>query len=51
MFPVYRKQFPENLKKIMERSDFPALDVFICTADPYKEPPISVVNTALSVMA
>uniref|UniRef100_A0A6N2JX91 Cellulose synthase (UDP-forming) n=1 Tax=Salix viminalis TaxID=40686 RepID=A0A6N2JX91_SALVM len=51
MFPVCRKQFPENLTKIMERSDFPALDVFICTADPYKEPPIGVVNTALSVMA
>ncbi|KAJ6703425.1 CELLULOSE SYNTHASE-LIKE PROTEIN G3 [Salix viminalis] len=48
MFPVCRKQFPENLTKIMERSDFPALDVFICTADPYKEPPIGVVNTALS---
>ncbi|GFS38069.1 cellulose synthase like G3 [Actinidia rufa] len=27
------------------------MDVFICTADPYKEPPMRVVNTALSVMA
>ena len=51
MCPVYRKQFPENVEKVMKRSDFPALDVFICTADPYKEPPIGVVNTALSAMA
>jgi hypothetical protein len=35
----------------MKKSDFPALDVFICTADPYKEPPMRLVNTALSVMA
>ncbi|EOY25084.1 Cellulose synthase protein G1 [Theobroma cacao] len=27
------------------------LDVFICTADPYKEPPMSVVNMALSLTA
>lgn len=27
------------------------MDIFIYTADPYKEPPVSVVNTALSVMA
>ncbi|KAH1075223.1 hypothetical protein J1N35_027551 [Gossypium stocksii] len=51
MRPVYRKEFPENLEKVVKTSDLPGLDVFICTADPYKEPPISVVNTALSVMA
>ncbi|GAV91794.1 Cellulose_synt domain-containing protein [Cephalotus follicularis] len=51
MLPVRRKQFPENLERVMKKGDYPALDVFICTADPYKEPPISVVNTALSVMA
>ncbi|KAL9349819.1 hypothetical protein Peur_057074 [Populus x canadensis] len=51
MCPVYRKQFPENVEKVLKRSDFPAFDVFVCTADPYKEPPIGVVNTALSVMA
>ncbi|KAL3506593.1 hypothetical protein ACH5RR_031975 [Cinchona calisaya] len=49
--PVTRQEFPENLEKIVDRKDFPALDIFICTADPYKEPPINVVNTALSVMA
>ncbi|GMQ05849.1 hypothetical protein CsSME_00050697 [Camellia sinensis var. sinensis] len=51
MNPVHRQVFPENLEKIMKENDFQALDIFICTADPYKEPPMSVVNTALSVMA
>ncbi|GMY30577.1 cellulose synthase-like protein G3 isoform X2 [Fagus crenata] len=48
---VYRDEFPENLEKVMKKSDFPALDVFICTADLYKEPPMSLVSTVLSVMA
>ncbi|XVE58101.1 hypothetical protein DITRI_Ditri04bG0143200 [Diplodiscus trichospermus] len=51
MYPIRRKQFPENLKKNVSEKDFPGLDVFICTADPYKEPPMTVVNTALSLMA
>ncbi|XP_022849638.1 cellulose synthase-like protein G3 [Olea europaea var. sylvestris] len=51
MNPVTRQEFPENLEKFLDRKDFPAMDIFICTADPYKEPPINVVNTALSVMA
>lgn len=52
MAPLRRREFPGNLKQWLKKdSDFPALDVFICTADPYKEPPINVVNTALSVMA
>lgn len=29
----------------------PAVDIFVCTADPVIEPPIMVVNTVLSVMA
>lgn len=49
--PIYRKTFPENLAQVAKESEYPAMDVFICTADPYKEPPIVVVNTALSVMA
>ncbi|WCJ40234.1 cellulose synthase like G3 [Euphorbia peplus] len=49
LFPISRREFPENL--VMKTSDFPGIDVFICTADPTKEPPMSVVNTALSVMA
>ncbi|KAL5552417.1 hypothetical protein UlMin_002593 [Ulmus minor] len=51
MRPLYREEFPDNLKRALKESDFPAIDVFICTADPYKEPPMRVVNTALSVMA
>ncbi|XP_008239158.1 PREDICTED: cellulose synthase-like protein G3 [Prunus mume] len=51
MTPIYRKEFPENLKRVVKESDFPALDLFICTADPFKEPPMNVVNTALSIMA
>ncbi|KAF6146054.1 hypothetical protein GIB67_033413 [Kingdonia uniflora] len=49
--PIHREAHPENLKNVVHKNDYPALDVFICTADPYKEPPIGVVNTALSVMA
>lgn len=51
MCPVQRQVFVEHLPHVAEESDYPALDVFICTADPDKEPPIDVVNTALSVMA
>ena len=51
MCPTQRQVFIEHLQHVAEESDYPALDVFICTADPYKEPPIGVVNTALSVMA
>ncbi|KAK1564498.1 hypothetical protein Q3G72_004679 [Acer saccharum] len=51
MRPVHRREYPENLKKVTKRDEFPGLDVFICTTDPYKEPPMGVVNTALSVMA
>ncbi|WZZ25570.1 LOW QUALITY PROTEIN: hypothetical protein YC2023_008971 [Brassica napus] len=48
--PVHRTEYPKRyLAKPKE--DFPKLDVFICTADPYKEPPMMVVNTVLSVMA
>ena len=48
---VYRSEFFENLEMVMKKSDFPALDVFICIADPYKEPPIRLVSMALSVIA
>ncbi|XP_042505149.1 cellulose synthase-like protein G2 [Macadamia integrifolia] len=51
MCPGRHGEFPENLLSFVKERDFPALDIFICTADPYKEPPINVVNTALSVMA
>lgn len=54
MSPVRRQVFIDNIPQVLEDdhdgSHYPALDVFICTADPSKEPPMKVVNTALSVM-
>ncbi|KAL7607688.1 hypothetical protein Lser_V15G10024 [Lactuca serriola] len=49
--PIHRRVFPENLQQFVEEREYPALDVLICTADPTKEPPVGVVNTALSVLA
>ncbi|XP_074317684.1 cellulose synthase-like protein G3 [Silene latifolia] len=51
--PIRRQEFLENLESfVRERAvELPAIDIFICTADPYKEPPMGTVNTALSVMA
>ncbi|KAI3501440.1 hypothetical protein L1887_29308 [Cichorium endivia] len=49
--PIHRRVFPENLRQVVAESEFPAVDVLICTADPTKEPPVRVVNTALSVLA
>ncbi|XP_078150950.1 cellulose synthase-like protein G3 [Carex rostrata] len=46
--PVHRQEFPARL---LERTTWPALDVFVCTADPNKEPPMGVVSTALSLLA
>ncbi|KAI3689896.1 hypothetical protein L2E82_47866 [Cichorium intybus] len=51
LYPILRQVYPENLEKILHRKDFPAIDIFICTTDPYNEPPMNVVNTALSLMA
>ncbi|KAJ4867583.1 Cellulose synthase-like protein G1 [Raphanus sativus] len=48
--PVHRSEYPE-IYAAKPKEEFPKLDVFICTADPYKEPPMMVVNTALSAMA
>ncbi|KAH6820044.1 cellulose synthase like G3 [Perilla frutescens var. hirtella] len=50
--PIESHPFPENLQQLLRLpEDFPALDVFICTADASKEPPLTVAATALSVMA
>ncbi|XP_061990918.1 cellulose synthase-like protein G2 [Rosa rugosa] len=46
--PVSRTVFPERLP---EDDKLPAVDVFICTADPEKEPPVEVMNTVISAMA
>lgn len=46
--PVSRTVFPERLP---EDDKLPALDVFIFTADPDREPTLQVMNTVLSAMA
>ncbi|CAI9118265.1 OLC1v1019803C1 [Oldenlandia corymbosa var. corymbosa] len=46
--PVSREVFPERLP---EDDKLPAIDVFICTADPSKEPSVEVMNTVISAMA
>ncbi|KAG7996827.1 hypothetical protein I3843_01G181100 [Carya illinoinensis] len=46
--PVTRTVFPE---RIPEDDKLPAIDVFICTTDPDKEPTVVVMNTVLSAMA
>ncbi|PWA83039.1 cellulose synthase, nucleotide-diphospho-sugar transferase [Artemisia annua] len=49
--PIHHQLFLENLPEVAKESDYPGLDVFVCTADPFKEPPVGVVNTVLSVLA
>ncbi|KAJ4969098.1 hypothetical protein NE237_015799 [Protea cynaroides] len=46
--PVSRTVFPEGLPKDDKLS---AVDVFICTADPTKEPTLEVMNTVVSAMS
>ncbi|XP_021807678.1 cellulose synthase-like protein G2 isoform X1 [Prunus avium] len=45
---VSRTAFPERLPG---DDKLPGVDVFICTADPKKEPTVGVMNTVLSAMA
>ncbi|VFQ63315.1 unnamed protein product [Cuscuta campestris] len=47
--PVKRAVFPERLPE--DEGQLPAVDVFVCTADPSKEPPLGVMNTVLSAMS
>ncbi|XP_077229062.1 quillaic acid 3-O-glycosyltransferase CSL1-like isoform X2 [Tasmannia lanceolata] len=46
--PVSRTVFPENLP---DDRELPPIDVFICTADPEKEPAVEVMNTVISAMS
>ncbi|XP_057771369.1 cellulose synthase-like protein G3 [Salvia miltiorrhiza] len=46
--PVVRTAAPENLPG---DEKLPGVDVFVCTADPKKEPVVEVMNTVLSAMA
>eukprot|EP00253_Pinus_taeda_P000831 PITA_00831 len=49
-WPVERRVFPKRLSQRFE-SSLPPVDIFICTADPIKEPPLTVINTVLSALA
>ncbi|XP_057771367.1 cellulose synthase-like protein E6 [Salvia miltiorrhiza] len=46
--PVARNAYPERLPG---DDNLPAIDVFVCTADPVKEPSLGVMNTVISAMA
>ncbi|KAK4425542.1 Cellulose synthase-like protein G1 [Sesamum alatum] len=46
--PVTRTVYPDRLPG---DDEFPPVDVFICTADPSKEPSLGVMNTVISAMA
>ncbi|KAK6161370.1 hypothetical protein DH2020_004751 [Rehmannia glutinosa] len=46
--PVKRSVYPERLP---EDEKLPPVDVFICTADPSKEPSLGVMNTVISAMS
>lgn len=46
--PVRRTAYPERLP---EDKELPPIDVFVCTADPDKEPTDDVMNTVVSAMA
>lgn len=46
--PVKRTVYPERLP---EDDKLPAVDAFICTADPSKEPSLGVMNTVISALS
>ncbi|KAL3812498.1 hypothetical protein ACJIZ3_013766 [Penstemon smallii] len=46
--PITRKVYIERLP---ENEKLPSIDVFICTADPNKEPSLGVMNTIISALA
>uniref|UniRef100_A0A0D9XIS1 Glycosyltransferase 2-like domain-containing protein n=1 Tax=Leersia perrieri TaxID=77586 RepID=A0A0D9XIS1_9ORYZ len=48
MFPVRRAV---NIAALDDDSLLPAIDVFVTTADPDKEPPLATANTVLSILA
>eukprot|EP01018_Ginkgo_biloba_P004100 Gb_26772 [translate_table: standard] len=49
--PINRQTFSDVLSQRLAEKELPAIDIFICTADPVKEPPVTTVNTVLSSMA
>ncbi|XP_031478906.1 cellulose synthase-like protein E6 [Nymphaea colorata] len=48
--PIYRSTFKDRLSLRFEE-ELPGVDAFVCTADPWKEPPLLVIGTVLSLMA
>ncbi|XP_051128611.1 cellulose synthase-like protein E6 [Andrographis paniculata] len=48
---VYRYPFKDRLSSRYKDEKLPAVDIFICTADPTMEPPSMVIGTVLSVMS
>ncbi|CAN6448367.1 unnamed protein product [Victoria cruziana] len=48
--PIYRSTFKDRLSNRFE-GELPGVDAFVCTADPWKEPPLLVIGTVLSLMA
>ncbi|KAJ3707489.1 hypothetical protein LUZ61_011194 [Rhynchospora tenuis] len=48
--PVHRRTFKDKLSQRYE-GKLPNVDIFVCTADPYAEPPNLVISTVLSLMA
>ncbi|KAJ0834669.1 putative cellulose synthase (UDP-forming) [Helianthus annuus] len=45
------KTYPDRLLKRVSESKFPAVDIFVTTADPVLEPSIITMNTVLSLLA
>ncbi|XP_061337624.1 cellulose synthase-like protein E6 [Gastrolobium bilobum] len=48
---VYQTPFKDTLSLRYDEDNLPAVDIFVCTADPILEPPCMVINTVLSAMA
>ncbi|KAF3783547.1 Cellulose synthase-like protein E6 [Nymphaea thermarum] len=48
--PIYRSTSKDRLSNRFE-GELPGVDAFVCTADPWKEPPLLVIGTVLSLMA
>lgn len=46
--PISRSVF---LERLPPDDELASIDVFVCTADPIREPPLKVMNTVLSAMA
>ncbi|KAJ9560961.1 hypothetical protein OSB04_006121 [Centaurea solstitialis] len=50
-FQCRTKTYPERLLDRVNESEFPAVDIFVTTADPILEPSMITMNTVLSLLA